>query len=111
MTTLNYLQTQEYPNVQLTWNDSTGAPINFSTGYTFTVQLAADGVAKKTVTSGITGAATSPNITIAWNVGDLNITPGTYDLILTARDGAGKDRVFRPGEFPQIQIFQSPTTP
>lgn len=109
MTTLNYLQTQEYPNVQLTWNDSSGNPIDFSSGYTFTVQLAANGAAAKTVTSGITGAATAPNITIAWNTGDLNITPGVYDLVLTARDGAGKDRVFSPGDFPQIQIFASPT--
>jgi hypothetical protein len=52
-----------------------------------------------TNTTGITGAAGSgygppgtPNVTVAWAAGELNIAPGTYDMDLTAVTTSG-DRV------------------
>jgi hypothetical protein len=48
-------------------------------------------------------------VTINWAVGELDIAPGVYDLIVTARDGASKDRTFRPGSPPQVQIVDTPT--
>lgn len=108
MSELVYLSSSEYPSVQLTWKDSTGAVIDFSSGYTFTVILSIDGAAALTKTSGISGSATAPNITINWSAGELNLTAGLYQLFVIARDGASKDRVFNPGRPPQVRIVKQP---
>ncbi len=43
-------------------------------------------------------------------VGELGIAEGTYDLVVIARDGATKDRVFRPGNPPQLRVVSTPAT-
>lgn len=103
-----YLSTQESPAIQLTWKDSTGTPIDFSSGYTFRVLVSQLSTSLVNKTSGISGAASAPNITIAWSSNELNIAEGTYDLIVIASIGS-TDRVFRPGDPPQIQIVKTPT--
>jgi hypothetical protein len=55
------------------------------------------------------GSSTSPNVTINWTPGELRIAEGTYDLVVAARDGASKDRVFRPGNPPQLRVVSTPT--
>ncbi len=71
--------------------------------------LAQERQAFLTKTSGVTGASTSPNVTINWAVGELDIAESVYDLIVIAHDGASKDRVFRPGNPPQLQIVEVPS--
>lgn len=105
-----YLTSQEYPSIHLCWKDGDDDIINFSSGYTWTVMLAQENQAVLTKTTGVTGAATSPNVTINWGTGELDIDEGLYDLVVIARDGASKDRVFRPGNPPQLQVVNTPTT-
>ncbi len=103
-----YLSTQESPAIQLTWKDSTGTPIDFSSGYTFKVMVSQLSTSLVNKTSGITGASTAPNITISWSANELNITEGIYDLIVIAANGSS-ERVFRPGNPPQLQVVKTPT--
>lgn len=93
---ITYYKGAELPTVEVTWLDSNGAVINFSTGYTFTVKIGNPGQsALLTKTNGITGSATSPNIVIDWATGDLaGLAPDTYDMDITANLTAGnKDRI------------------
>lgn len=92
---IEYYKGAELPNVDITWLDSDGNVINFSSGYTFTVKVGTSGQAAiLTKTSGITGLAAAPNIVIAWTTDELNITPGAYDLDIIARETAtSKDRI------------------
>lgn len=106
-----YLTNQEYPSIHLVWKDGNGDIINFSSGYTWTVMLATAGEAVVLKTTGVTGASTSPNVTINWAADELDIAEGLYDLVVIATDGASKDRVFRPGNPPTVQIVTTPTVP
>jgi len=103
-----YLTEQEYPSIQLIWKDGNDAAFSFSSAYKCTVMLAEEGEAVATKTSGVVGASTSPNVTINWPIGELDIAPGDYNLIVTARDDVSKDRMFRPGSPPQVQIVATP---
>lgn len=104
-----YRQDQEEPAFAVDWRDHDNQTIDFSTGYTFQVKLS-KGVgtaATVTKTSGITGSATSPNVTIAWASGELNIDPGEYIVFIKAVSVAG-DRRFMPGSEPTIVIEPTP---
>lgn len=84
----------ELPDDAFEWTDAQGAVIDFSTGWTFSVEVGFPGqdpVLTKTV--GITGAATSPNVTIAWAAGELDdpLTAGQWPGWITATN-SGKDR-------------------
>ena len=96
-----YTQGAELPDLTIEWKDSAGNVINFSSGWTFVLRLGDPGsAATLTKSSGITGAATSPNVTIAWATsGELNtLTPGFYHAQLRAtRDSDSKLRVFKFG--------------
>lgn len=86
MATFNYYQHAEDPAYVVTWLDSDGAVIDFSSGYTFELKLVSvsAGTVALTKTTGITGAATAPNITAQWSSGELAaITPGDYQAVLT----------------------------
>lgn len=87
----------------MSWYDRDNALIDFATGYTFEVKLLLGTVVALTKTTGITGAATAPNVTVAWAAGELNPTPGRYRLHLTATTG-GADRMFMPGDEPTIVV-------
>ena len=109
LSTYVYATDQELPAVQLEWLDGTGALLDLSAA-TFTVKLTSvtTGATALTKSSGITGAATSPNVTIAWSSSELNITPGTYRLWCYARSG-GLDRVFDPDSPPLVKVVTAPT--
>ena len=87
-TTLVYALGDELGDAEIDWEDSDGAVISFASGYTFSLKVGTKGSAALfTKTSGITGAATFPNLTIAWAIsGELNAitTPGGYVLQITA---------------------------
>lgn len=88
MSAVVYTAGADLPDLALTWRDSAGALIDFSSGWTFELKVGLPGAAAAlTKTSGITGAATDPNITIAWATsGELNTLPaGSYVAQLRAQ--------------------------
>lgn len=92
---MTYYIGSELPDYPVTWRDSAGAVPNFASGWTFTLKLGFPGRAPVlTKTTGITGAATAPNITVSWDAGEFDdLDPGTYVLELFARQtSSGKDR-------------------
>jgi hypothetical protein len=94
-------KTAERPALELWLQDRTGTLIDFSSGYTFSFKVGNAGTAALlTKTTNITGAAGSgnepsgtPNVTVTWTAGELNLTPGTYSWELTATTSS-LDRVF-----------------
>jgi hypothetical protein len=115
MSTRVYYTDQELPGIPFEWLDGTGAIINFSSGWTFTTKLARGGVVIATQTAQLTGAATSPNITLAkWDSALLTsiaadivapIDHRDYQLLLYARRTADTaDDVLKPGAPPIIRF-------
>jgi hypothetical protein len=94
--TVEYIQGAELPDEGIEWRDRTNALIDFSSGFTFALKVGyAGSAALLTKTAGISGASTTPNITISWAVaGELNtLAVGQYEALLTAtRSSDGKDR-------------------
>lgn len=95
--TVPYTNGADLPDLAITWKDHAGNIINFSTGWTFSVKVGVVGAtALFTKTTGITGAATGPNLVIAWAVtGELNsLAPNkSYTVSITAtRTADGKER-------------------
>lgn len=94
--TVTYIAGAELGDLEVTWQDSDGAVIDFSTGYTFQVKVGRRGSASFTKTTGITGAATAPNVVIAWSTsGELNNLPANdYTVqIVATRDSDSKQRI------------------
>ena len=113
MTAWVYRQDQELPSWSADWYQKVGGVdtlINMASGYTFQVLLVnqSTGVIGLTKTANITGAATSPNIVVAWAAGELNIAAGNYLMHLKATTG-GADRLFAPDRLPTITIVATPT--
>jgi hypothetical protein len=100
--TLTFHRNAERPTLKLWLVDDNLTLIDFSVGYTFGFKIGAVGAtALLNKTSGITGAAGAgtepvgtPNVTVAWAAGELNITPGNYRWQLVATTG-GLDRTFQ----------------
>lgn len=94
-----YLVGSDLPDLEISWLDSSGAVIDFAAGYSFSLKIGDPGsTALVTKTTGITGAATAPNVTVVWaTAGELNtLTPGIYDADLTAtRSSDSKHRRMR----------------
>lgn len=92
--TVTYISGAELGDMEVTWTDNAGAVIDL-TGHTFEVKVGRRRRAFFTKTTGITGAATAPNVVIGWEiVGDLNgLSPGEYDVRIAAtRTSDGKTR-------------------
>lgn len=110
--TYTYYKEQSLPAIPLEWRDKDGELIDFSSGWTFSAKLlnTATGAIVFTITGTITGAATSPNLTI--NLADAefaSVTAGTYDLYVKGvRTSDSKDRVFRPDNLPRIVLKDTP---
>ena len=82
-----YIQGSDLPDLAISWRDRDGTLHDFSSGWTFELKVGDPGSAAiLTKTDGITGAATAPNLTIAWATsGELNnLTPGVHHCQLTA---------------------------
>lgn len=101
MLSVTYTQGAELPDLTIEWKDTAGNLIDFSSGYTFVLKLGVPGAAATlSKSTGITGAATSPNVTVAWATsGELNtIATGFYHAHLNAtRTSDQKLRVFKFG--------------
>lgn len=101
--TRTYRQGQELPSYAVAWSDENGDLLDLSSG-TFQLELInAAGTAVVTKTTGITGAATSPNVTAAWATDELDIATGEYTVRLRHTD-SGADRDFRPDDPPILRI-------
>jgi len=89
-----YKRGAELGDGKITWNDELTGLIDFSTGWTWTLRIGDEGTtAIITKTTGISGAATAPNVTIVWDAGELDtLTPGTYTCTIQARNASTKDR-------------------
>ena len=83
---MQYIKGAALPNFQDTWTDADDVAIDFASGYTFTGKLydPSNDVVWFTKTSGITGAASAPNIAVAWDATELNIDAGDYVFYVTA---------------------------
>jgi hypothetical protein len=98
---LAWHHTAELPAVDVWWFDGTGALIDMTAAVSFTLRIGRiDRPALIQKTSGITGAVGAgvaptgtPNVTIAWAAGELDIAPGVYTAQLTARFAGDLDRV------------------
>lgn len=94
---VQYIEGSDLPDLAFAWFDGNKVLIDFSTGYTFELKIGLRGrTALITKTTGITGAATSPNVTISWSTsGELNaLAAGNYTGQLTAqRTADNKQRV------------------
>lgn len=90
----------ELPDDAFDWTDAQGNLINFSSGqgWTFSVEVGFVGQdAVLTKSTGITGAATSPNVTISWAADQLDtpLTAGTWPgWIIATKDGKERKRSF-----------------
>ena len=83
--TTTYRTVDEDPGIAYSWLDRDGSVIDLS-GATFSLVVTnLQGTTELTKTSGITGSATSPNVVISWDAGELaTLGVGTYLYKLTA---------------------------
>ena len=89
---------EELANLKLTLYDDDGTTlIDFSVPYTFELKIGTPGLAAElTKTTGITGATTAPNVTVAFDEDELDaLTAGLHVAQLRARRTADdKDHYF-----------------
>lgn len=99
-TRLTYHRHAERPAAKMWLYDDDGTLIDMS-GYTFRFRIGKPGrtalLSKTSNINGIVGAGTeptgTPNVTVTWTAGELDIEPGTYRWQLTATSSS-LDRVF-----------------
>jgi hypothetical protein len=93
---LEYTQGAELPDAAITWLDSSGDIIDYSSGWGYQIKVGTvGGSALFTKTTGITGAATAPNVTVTWGTAaELStLDAGFYTVQLKAtRTLDSKDR-------------------
>ena len=97
MSVWQYTRGAELPGITIDAYDSARQPIDFSTGWTFTVKVGEPGKTAVTSAGTVTGAATLPNLTVNWASGALDVlTIGTtYTLQITAHHTASNlDRIY-----------------
>jgi hypothetical protein len=93
-TTVRFEEGSDLPALALDWRDSAGAVIDFSEGWTFTF-VVARGEVLFTKTTGITGAATAPNVVVDFGATERRLLArGAFDARLTAQRADGKRRVY-----------------
>jgi len=113
MTSRTYYADQELPSLPFHWFDADGTVIDFSIGWTFTLEFITkkNGKLVHTKAAGITGAAALPNVVCTWTIGDLSaFTAGTYKVRLVARRTADSfDRVFMRDSLPELVVLPQPT--
>lgn len=90
-----YVQGADLPDLEIAWSDSNGHLIDFSSGWTFSVLVGKAGKAAEfEKTEDITGAATDPNVLIAWADTEINsLAAGAWSVLVKATRAAdGKQR-------------------
>lgn len=94
---VEYVKTAALGDLKVTWLDTDGDVIDFSAGYSFELKIGHGGsAASLTKTTGIAGASTAPNVTVAWDSDDLSDIRGDYVLQITAtEDASSKPRILQ----------------
>ena len=96
---VTYVKGSDLADLAITWQNSAGEVIDFSTGYTFAAKVGSPGTAATfDKSTGFTGAAVAPNLTIQWAVaGELNTLPGgAHTLQVTAtRTSDSRQRIMQ----------------
>lgn len=95
-----YYKGAELPDLHLTWEDENGDVINFAAGWTFVVKVAREGstTASFTKSTGVTGAASAPNVIVEWATSaELStLAAGRYVVqVVASRNSDSKDRYFQ----------------
>lgn len=99
---LQWHRNAELPQLRIWWEDDDGVLVDFTAGVaSWEVRIGdAGGYAKLVKTSGIIGSAGSgtessgtPNVTIDWAPGELDIEPDVYTIQVTAQYVGSSDRV------------------
>ena len=115
--TYAYRTDQELPAIPLRWTDADNVLIDYSTGWTFTAKIAnanTPTTIAATKTTGITGAATSPNVTIDWSTTDFAALTATDNgtiyvvHVYARRTSDSKDRVFSPSKPIMFTLLTAP---
>ena len=104
---------REEPNWAIDWRDATDSSINFSTGWTFRLEFITRRTHRvvHTKTTGIAGAAASPNVIVTWSNGELANKVGRWYLRLVASNAvSGAERVFREDSLPLATIMKPPAS-
>jgi len=120
-TNITMYNDQELPSLSLAWTDDTGALIDFSAGWTFTVKLARSTAPATTLlvkTTGITGSSgsTGSNLVIDWSTTDwagleAAVNGSSYVVHVAARRTAdSRDRYFRPASPISLTLKAAPGT-
>lgn len=105
MTIPGYWQNEEDPAYTFDWKDRNGNLFDFSSGQTWRVDLYdASGVSVYNQTTGVTGSAISPNVTVVWAAGwNASITPGIYRIKVTDTSSS-RQKSWPPPGTPDAQI-------
>ena len=93
-----YTKGAALPDYPITWLDANGDLVDLSSGYTFELRLGDPGTSNAlTKTTGITGAATAPNCTIAFDAGELDDldTGVIHGDVIATRTADDKPRIIR----------------
>jgi hypothetical protein len=61
-----YYADQELPAFPLVWKDRTGAFLDFTSGWTFTIEFVSNGVVVLSKTTGFTGSDGSSGVNLLW---------------------------------------------
>jgi hypothetical protein len=116
MADYTYRTDQSGPPIGFRWLDYTKTLINFTTGWTFELQLVTyTGLIEKVVdNTGITGGAgdsVQPNVVISWPLSFFtDVPPDQYQLLLKAIETASsKPRFFSLDRLPTLEVVPAPT--
>ena len=81
MKAIKYKKGAQLPDLPLTWRDRNGAVLPLSSA-TLSCKIGVAGqVALKNVTT-VVGNDTAPNVVVQFGVGDLDLPPGNYQLLV-----------------------------
>ena len=111
-----YRQDQDGPPIGFRWLDYTKTLIDFSTGWTFELQLVTyDGLIESTVpdadiTGGV-GDSVQPNVVISWPANFFSAVPvDQYQIHLKANDvSEGRSRFFSLDRLPTLEVVPALT--
>jgi hypothetical protein len=108
---LKYVQGAEQPPTELWWQKANKELVDFTTGVLSWEVKIIDKARRVllTKTSGVTGSAGSgteangtPNVSIAWSTGELNIAPGKHVIQVKATTASGDRFLVRPFEIEPV---------
>ena len=109
---LRYTRTDELEPVSITWYQPNGTLYNFTSGWTFRARIGTGSGFLVEKTTGFTGAATAPNLSINFTTGELDGVPsGTYHLDVQATFTATAQTITRTWVFQVLAGVGTDTLP